>query len=170
MSKNIFATVNFNLTRPRALGVNKSEDYIPLVPTATSTGGLYYIASKGFNGSYTYRYIKSRPANEDNRIVAKGYFLLDASVNYTRPKYEIGLAIENMLNVKLNEAQFAITSRLADDPTPITELNFTPGTPFFARVKLALFFLQFDDAFKKEFFEQTRHENKKVPVFSGTFL
>jgi outer membrane receptor protein involved in Fe transport len=88
----------------------------------------------------TYRYIKNRPANEDNSIVAKGYFLLDASINYTQPKYEIGLAIENLLNVKWNEAQFATTSRLRSEPGEITELNFTPGTPFFARLKLAVFF------------------------------
>jgi hypothetical protein len=30
------------------------------------------------NGGITYRFIKSRPANEDNSIVAKGYFLLMA--------------------------------------------------------------------------------------------
>ena len=139
-SKNIFANANINFTRPRALGEKKGEDFIPLAPTATSTGGLFYKASKGFNGSISYRYIKSRPANKDYSIVAKGYFLLDASLNYTQPKYEIGLALENMLNVKWNEAQFATTSRLMSEPTETTELNFTPGTPFFARIKFALFF------------------------------
>lgn len=139
-SKNIFANANINFTKPRALGEKRGEDYIPLAPTATSTGGFFYKASKGFNGSLTYRYIKSRPANQDNRIVAKGYFLLDASLNYTQPKYEIGIAVENMLNVKWNEAQFATTSKLSGEPTETTELNFTPGTPFFARLKFALFF------------------------------
>ncbi len=139
-SKNIFANANINFTRPRVQEEKKGEDFIPLAPTTTSTGGLFYKASKGFNGSITYRYIKSRPANEDNSIVAKGYFLLDASLNYTQPKYEIGIAVENMLNIKWNEAQFATTSRLTGEPTETTELNFTPGTPFFARIKFALFF------------------------------
>ena len=139
-SKNIFANINLNFTKPRAIGEKKGEDYIPLAPTATSTGGLFYKATKGFNGSITYRYIKSRPANEDNSIVAKGYCLLDASVNYTQSKYEIGIAIENLLNINWNEAQFATTSRLKNEPNEISELNFTPGTPFFARLKFALFF------------------------------
>ena len=139
-SKNLFANVNLNFTKPRAIEEDKGQDYIPLAPTMTSTGGLFYKASKGFNGGLTYRYIKNRPANEDNSIVAKGYFIIDASFNYTRPKYEIGLAVENMLNSKWNEAQFATTSRLKDEPAPVTELNFTPGTPLFARVKLAVFF------------------------------
>ncbi len=136
----LFANMNLNFTRPRAIGIAKGDDYIPLAPVATSTGGIFYKAKEGFNGSISYRYMKNRPANEDNTIIAKGYFVTDAAINYTKPKYEIGLAIENMLNTKWNEAQFATTSRLKDEPAPVTELNFTPGIPFFARVKLAVFF------------------------------
>ncbi len=136
----LFANANINFTKPRALGEAKGEDYIPLAPTATSTGGLFYKKQKGFNGGLTYRYIKSRPANEDNTIIAKGYFLTDASLNYTQPKYEIGIAMENIFNVKWNEAQFATESRLLNEPAAVTELNFTPGTPFFAKIKLAVFF------------------------------
>jgi len=137
---NLFANLNFNLTRPRALGEQKGQDYIPLAPVATSTGGLFYKARKGFNGSFSYRYMKNRPANEDNSIVAKGYFVADGAINYTQPKYEIGLAFENLFNTKWNEAQFATESRLKGEPAPVTELNFTPGIPFFARVKLAVNF------------------------------
>lgn len=139
-SKNLFANVNINVTKPRAIGEPKGANYIPLAPTLTSVGGIYYKAQKGFNGGISYRYIKDRPANENNSIVAKGYFLLDASVNYTRPKYEIGLALENIFNVKWNEAQFATESRLMNEPNPVTELHYTPGTPVFARIKFAVFF------------------------------
>lgn len=138
----LFANVNLNFTKPRAIGANKGEDYIPLAPTATSTGGLFYKNKEGFNGSLTYRYIKNRPANEDNSIVAKGYFMVDAAINYTKPKYEIGLAVENIGNIKWNEAQFATESRLQNEPmgSSVNELHFTPGTPFFIRAKLAVFF------------------------------
>lgn len=139
-SRNLFANVNLNFTRPRALDVPKGQDYIPLAPALTSTGGLFYKAAKGFNGGISYRYIKDRPANEDNSIVAKGYFIMDASVNYSKPKYEAGLAIENLFNVKWNEAQFATESQLRGEAASVTELCFTPGIPFFARVKLAYFF------------------------------
>ncbi|HMU73095.1 MAG TPA: TonB-dependent receptor [Ferruginibacter sp.] len=139
-SKKFFANANFNFTRPRAIGEPKGNDYIPLAPTFTSVGGIYYKSVQGFNGGISYRYIKDRPANEDNSIVAKGYFLLDASVNYTRPRYEVGLALENMFNTKWNEAQFATESRLYNETNPVNELHFTPGTPIYARVKLAVFF------------------------------
>lgn len=139
-TKNLFANVNVNFTKPRSIGEPKGADYIPLAPTATSTGGIFYKKKEGFNGSLTYRYIKDRPANEDNSITARGYFLLDGSLNYTKPKYEVGVALENIFNVDWNEAQFATGSRLFSEPQPVTELHFTPGTPFFFRFKVAVFF------------------------------
>ncbi len=140
ISKSLFANTNINFTKPRAIGKAKGEDYIPLAPTATSTGGLFYKKLTGFNGGLSYRYIKDRAANEDNSIVAQGYFLLDASFNYTQPNYEIGLSFENMFNVKWNEAQFATESRLQNETDPVNELHYTPGTPVFAKIKLAVFF------------------------------
>lgn len=140
LTNNIFANANINLTKPRAIGEPKGADYIPLAPTFTSTGGLFYKKKTGINGGLSYRYIKDRPANEDNSIVAKGYFLLDGTINYTRPKYEIGLAVENIFNIDWNEAQFATESRLMNEPQPEEELHYTPGVPFFARVKFAVFF------------------------------
>lgn len=139
-SPKLFANTNINFTKPRAVDKPKGVDFIPLAPTATSTGGLFYKQQKGINGGVSYRYIKDRPANEDNSIVAKGYFLLDATLNYTKPKYEIGVAVENILNVKWNEAQFATESRLKNEIDPVTELHYTPGVPFFIKAKLAVFF------------------------------
>jgi outer membrane cobalamin receptor len=139
-TKNLFGNMNINLAKPRAIGKPKGENYIPLAPAFTSTGGIFYKQKQGFNGGLFYRYMKDRPANENNSITAKGYFLLDGSFNYTQPKYEVGLSLENILNVDWNEAQFATTSQLKNETTPVTELNFTPGTPFFFKAKLAVFF------------------------------
>jgi outer membrane cobalamin receptor len=140
ITQSLFANANVNLTKPRSIDDTKGQDHIPLAPTFTTTGGIFYKKKEGLNGGLTYRYIKDRPANEDNSIIAKGYFLLDGSINYTRSKYEIGLAIENILNTEWNEAQFATESRLLNEPAPVTELNFTPGIPFFIRGKIAVFF------------------------------
>ena len=139
-TKNLFANVNINFTKPRAIGQAKGNDYIPLAPTATTTGGIYYKQKLGLNGGISYRYLKRRPANEDNSIVAKGYFVADASINYTKTKYEIGLAVDNIFNVKWNEAQFATTSQLKNETAPVEELNYTPGNPFSFRAKLVVFF------------------------------
>lgn len=81
-----------------------------------------------------------RPANEDNSVIAEGYFVVDAAINYTSKKWEAGLAIQNLFNTKWKETQFDTESRLAMEPAPVSEIHFTPGTPFFARVSLAVFF------------------------------
>jgi hypothetical protein len=139
-SKSFFANANLNFSEAEAIDQPKGANYIPLAPRVTSTGGVFYKKKECLNGGLTYRYIKDRPANEDNSIIAKGYFLLDASINYSRSRYEVGIAMENILNTQWNEAQFATTSRLKNEPAPVTELNFTPGIPFFIRAKFAVFF------------------------------
>ena len=136
----LFADVNANLAKPRSVEDPKGENYIPLAPNFTSTGGLNWQWKNGLNGSLRYRFMNNRPANEDNSVVARGYTVTDLSVNYTKKKYELGLAIENIFNVKWNETQFDTESRLKDEPDPVSEIHFTPGTPFFGRLKLSVFF------------------------------
>jgi len=136
----LFADLNLNLTKPRSMESPKAEDYIPLAPTFTSTGGLNFKMGNGFNGSIRYRYMKDRPANETNTVIAHGYTVADLSLNYTRKKYELGIAIENFFNVKWNEAQFNTESRLKNEPVSVEEIHFTPGVPFYARLKLSFFF------------------------------
>lgn len=139
-SPNLSGDFTFNYTIPRSVDAPKGRDFIPLAPTLTSSGGLYYRKKQGWNGSFTYKFMKDRAANENNSIIAKGYFIMDGSLNYSTIKYEVGLAVENILNRKWNEAQFATESRLQQEPSPVTDLSFTPGTPLFARLKLAVFF------------------------------
>jgi outer membrane receptor protein involved in Fe transport len=68
--------------------------------------------------------------------VAHRYTVTDLAFNYTRKKFETGFVLENLFNVKWNEAQFATESRLKNEPLPVEELHFTPGTPLFLRLKL----------------------------------
>ena len=140
LNNNLYVNANLNITDAKAKGEPKGNNYIPLAPLLTSTGGIYYKKKEGINGGISYRFIKDRPANEDNSITAKGYLILDGSINFTKPKYEIGMVAENLLNTKWNEAQFATESRLKDEPASVTELHYTPGMPFFMKVKFAVFF------------------------------
>jgi hypothetical protein len=135
-----FLDADISLANPRALGVDKDEAFLPLAPSFTSTGGITYRQTRGWNGSLRYRYMASRPANEDNSVRASSYFILDAAINYTQPKWELGLAIQNVLNTKWKETQFDTESRLQSEPAPVSEIHFTPGTPFFARLGFAYFF------------------------------
>lgn len=138
--KNLFADIDLSVANPRAVGVPKYESYLPLAPRFTSVGGFTYRKEYGFNGSLRYRYMADRPANEDNSTIAKGYFIADAAVNYSKPKWEAGLAIQNLFNIKWKETQFDTESRLRNEPDPVSEIHFTPGTPFFARLSFTVFF------------------------------
>lgn len=140
LSKNLYADLDVSLANPIALGVPKAERYLPLAPRFTSVGGLTYRKEKGWNGSLRYRFMGNRPANEDNSVVAMGYFVVDAALNYTTRKWETGISIQNLLNSRWKETQFDTESRLQNEPAPISEIHFTPGTPFFARVFITRYF------------------------------
>jgi len=139
LGKYLFLDTDLNLTKPRAVDEEKGNDYIPLAPVFSSTGGLTFRKPSGWNGSLRYRYLGSRPANEDNSIVARGYFITDALLNYTKNRYNIGLSVLNIFGTKWKETQFATTSKLKNETEPVDEIHFTAGSPFFARLSLTFY-------------------------------
>jgi outer membrane receptor protein involved in Fe transport len=136
----LYADLDFNYSHARAVGEPKGEDYLPLAPKFTSIGGLTAKLSSGINASLRYRYVGDRPANEDNSVVAKGYFITDAFLSYQMKKYEIGLSARNLLDVKWKETQFDTESRLFNESQPVSEIHFTPGTPFFIKASFTYLF------------------------------
>lgn len=138
--KYLYADLDLSIAKPRNLGVEKEERYIPLAPSFTSTGGISYRKENGLNGSLRYRYMAKRPANEDYSIEAAPYFIIDAAVNYHWKKWELGLSVQNLLNTKWKETQFETESRLQNESAPVSEIHFTPGSPFFARMSVSFYF------------------------------
>lgn len=138
--KSLYFDVDLNYAHGRAAGVAKGQNYIPLAPVWTSTGGITYLNKNGFNGSFRYRYMGNRPANEDYSLTAVGYFITDAVINYTKKKYEIGLVINNVFNTKWKETQFDTITRLKGEAQPVDEICFTAGTPFGAKMSFTLNF------------------------------
>lgn len=133
----LYADVDFNYTHGRAIEEPAREDFIPLAPVYTSIGGLTARLGNGLSGSLRYRYMGDRPANEYNSVVAEGYNVFDATINYTLKRYEFGLQVQNLLNTKWNEAQFDTETRLRNEAIPVSEIHFTPGTPFAFRISAA---------------------------------
>jgi len=129
----VFADFDFNYNHGRLVGEPKGHNFIPLAPRVTSTGGIQYKQDHGFNASLRYRILDNRPANEDNSTIAKGYTVLDAALLYVTKRLDLGITIENLLDTEWNQAQFDITSRLFNENQEVTELHFTPGTPFFIK-------------------------------------
>lgn len=136
----LFGNLNIDLAHPRDLDAGKGSNYLPLAPTFTSTAALDFRLPSGWNGGISYRYMHDRPGNEDNTLVARGYFITDLTVNYTKKRYELGLAIENLFNQVWNESDFEYVSKLKYETAPVDQMSYTPGTPFFAKLKLSVFF------------------------------
>lgn len=122
-----------NYTYARALEELKGEDYIPLAPDFTLASGLNLTFKTGLYGGLNVRHLANRPAIEDNSIIAKGYTVTDLNAGYKWKKVSFGIQIQNLFNTKWNETQFATESRLQNETSPIEEIHFTPGTPFFIK-------------------------------------
>ncbi len=134
LGKNFFADGNVNYAFVRSLNVPEAENRIPLAPIWTSTGGILYRPFKNWQLSMRYRFLADRPANEDYSLTAKGYFLIDGQLQYTSGHFQGGFSVQNLLNRAWKEAQFATTSRLKNESLPVTEIHYTPGTPFFGKI------------------------------------
>ncbi len=140
MVNNLFADVDLNIANPRALNVPKTESYLPLAPRFSSAGGFTYRRLEGLSGSLRYRWMAERPANEDNTVIAAGYFIADATLGYNRHNWEAGLSVQNIFNSNWKETQFDTESRLKNEPAPVSEIHFTAGTPFFSKLSFTFFF------------------------------
>jgi hypothetical protein len=139
-AKAVFIDLDVNYAHGRSLDAPAGQNFIPLAPVFSSTAGITYTNKSGFNGGLRYRYLGDRPANEDKSLIAEGYFVNDLVLNYTQPKYEIGLTINNLFNIKWKETQFDTVTRLQHDATPVDGIAFTPGTKFAAVVHVSYFF------------------------------
>ncbi len=138
--KSLYFDVDVNYAKGRAVGKPTGADYIPLAPVWTSSAGVTYTNKNGFNGSFRYRFVGDRSANESYSLTAKGYFITDAVLNYTKPKYEIGLVVNNVFNTRWKETQFDTETRLKGEAQSVDEVCFTPGTPFAFKASFTYFF------------------------------
>lgn len=136
----LYLDASVNYAYARSLEASEGENYIPLAPDWTSTGGVSIKHPIGLSGGIRYRFINNRPANEDYSLIAKGYTVVDMNVRYQYKKVAFGISIENLFNSEWNETQFATESRMLGEANPVEEIHFTPGTPFFIKGSLEYLF------------------------------
>ena len=137
----LFFDFDSNYSFARSVDEPSGQNYIPLAPKWTSVGGISLKNYKRFSGSIQYRYLGDRPANEDNSVIAEGYFVTDLNINYQFSKsLAIGLNIQNLFDTEWNETQFLTESQLQNESQSVEEIHFTPGTPFFAKIKVTYSF------------------------------
>ncbi|MDE6285607.1 MAG: TonB-dependent receptor, partial [Muribaculaceae bacterium] len=130
--RNWYFRADYTWCHARSIDEPRGEDYIPLAPVNTLTAGLSW-KKGGINAGINCRWLSNRPANEDYSLTARGYFIVDLNASYTWRKITLGAAIDNLFNTKWREAQFATETMIPGDSEPVTDICFTPGTPFFLR-------------------------------------
>ncbi|MFC3562822.1 TonB-dependent receptor [Pedobacter jamesrossensis] len=135
----LYFDVDVNFANGRSLDSAPGENYIPLAPIWSSSGGMTCVLKSGLNGSVRFRYLSDRPADETYSLIARGYFINDLVLNYTKKRYEVGLTINNLLGVRWKESQFQEETRLRGGPID-NGITFTPGTKFSALLHLSYFF------------------------------
>ena len=140
IGRQFFVDADYAFSQGRSVGEPEGEDHIPLAPVHVGQGGLTYVNPTGLGGSLRTRFVADRPANEDNSLIAEGFFLLDATLSFRKKQVEISLSAQNLLDSAWKEAQFETESRLQNEAAPVSEIHFTPGTPRFLKAGLTLFF------------------------------
>jgi len=130
----LFLNFDINYAVPRAIEEEDGQDFIPLAPDLTLVSGATVQFKSGIYGGLNLRFLKDRPANEDNSIVAEGYTVFDANAGYKWKNFDFSVQVQNLFDVDWNETQFAYESRLQNEAQGVEEIHFTPGTPFNARV------------------------------------
>ncbi len=136
----------------------KAMNQVPLAPRQLLTAKLTAVHPRGPFARLSLFYMGQRPANEDSSIMADGFTRLDLSAGYHHERFEVALALENLLNTKWRESQFATVSRLRNETSAAScqngshavveggsfvgcdDLHFTPGAPIAVRGSASLYF------------------------------
>ncbi len=130
----LFADADATLTHGEFRVNAGNGNAIALAPTRTLTAGIGVARTVGAGaftpfGSLRVKAIGDRPATQDGSLVAQGFTLLNAEAGVRWRDAEVGLDVQNLLDAKWREAEFATTSRLPYEPGPVTGIDYTPGWP-----------------------------------------
>lgn len=154
----LVADLSLALTRARFVDAPTGQSEVPLAPRRTLSARLTALHPAGYFGRLGLFSLGDRPATEDQFLVAKGFTRVDLSAGYRHERFELALALENLLNTRWRESQFANVSRLRGETSAAVcpqrsravseggaflgceDVHFTPGTPLAVRASASLFF------------------------------
>lgn len=161
----LVADADITFSRGRFRDLPDGEDQIPLAPRFTMTAGVSARHARGVFGRLGVRGLSDRPLTEDGFLKADGFMLLDLTAGYRTRRYEVSIAVDNLLDAEWREAQFGTTSRVDGDPpndmpppagscpsgarvgtddagnfAGCEDVHFTPGAPLNVMATARLFF------------------------------
>lgn len=120
---------------------------IPLAPELTAYAALLLRWPEGLSSQLQMTYLGVRPLTEDRAIKAPSWLDFDLTERYQLPvklshgRLEAFLFVQNLFDTQWEQATFAFTSRLPNEPSGgVRDIHFVPGNPRFVMGGLAWYF------------------------------
>lgn len=111
-------------------------DAIPLAPEYTAYGAAILKWPEGLTSQLQATYLGVRPLVEDRSFTSPSWIVFDWSQRYRLPiklpygRLEAFYFVQNLFNTEWEQAIFAFTSRLKNEPPAgVTDIHFVPGNP-----------------------------------------
>ena len=137
--------INSSVTWTKAEFTN--GDAIPLAPELTAYGAVLLQWPEGLRSQLQATYMGVRPLTEDRSVKSPSWVVFDLTERYLLPvklshgRLEAFLFIQNLFNTQWEQATFAFTSRLPNEPASgVQDIHFVPGNPRFFMGGLAWYF------------------------------
>ena len=122
-------------------------DAVPLAPALTAYGAVLLQWPEGLRSQFQATYLGVRPLTEDRSFKSPSWVVFDLTERYVLPvklshgRLEAFLFIQNLFNTQWEQAIFAFTSRLPNEPAGgVQDIHFVPGNPRFLMGGLAWYF------------------------------
>ncbi len=120
---------------------------IPLAPELTAYAALLLRWPEGLSSQLQMTYLGVRPLTEDGTVKAPSWLDFDLTERYQLPiklshgHLEAFLFVQNLFDTNWEQATFAFTSRLPNEPAGgVQDIHFVPGNPRFFMGGVAWYF------------------------------
>jgi hypothetical protein len=138
----LFADADLSLVHAEYRENPGNANAVALAPTRTFTAGIAARPNFGDTtpfGALRVQSIADRPATEDRSLTAEGFTTLDANAGVRWKNVEAGVDVQNVLDAKYREVNFANESRLAYEPAPVNGIHYSPGWPRTVMARAAVY-------------------------------
>ncbi len=139
----LFADADATFTRARYRENAGNGEAVALAPTRTLSAGVGARPTVGaFTpfGAVRVKSIGERPAVEDGALTAQGFTVVDANVGVRWKDVEGALDVQNVLDARWREVQFASDTRLPYEPAAVRGITFSPGWPRTVTARATFYF------------------------------
>lgn len=137
INKELSLDLDLAWAHSRFVNDNNQKTYIPGAVSSTANIGLSFDNTGPWFGSVRLRYFGPRPLTEDGSIKASSSTLANLRLGYKlNAQTKVAFDVYNLLNQKANDIEYAYTSQLANEATPIFDRHIHPTEPRSIRVTL----------------------------------